>query len=118
MRAARVRRGGRIGAAALPRAVREGRHAVLGPARGAADTSGESPSLRRPGPVPRTGSAGEVPRGGGPGAAVLVLVGVLGLAARLLPVLLGPGLASIGRYDDGVYYTAADALTFGRVPYR
>lgn len=50
----------------------------------------------------------------------LVLPGVAALAfgVRLLPVLLGGGLGSYGRYDDGVYYAASDALTFGRVPYR
>jgi hypothetical protein len=30
----------------------------------------------------------------------------------------GGGLGSFGRYDDGVYYAAADSLSFGRVPYR
>jgi hypothetical protein len=43
---------------------------------------------------------------------------VLALVARLTPVLLGGGLGFFGRYDDGVYYSAADALTFGRVPYK
>ena len=37
---------------------------------------------------------------------------------RLVPVLTGGGLAFYGRYDDSVYYTAADALTFGRLPYK
>jgi alpha-1,2-mannosyltransferase len=46
------------------------------------------------------------------------MVGVLALVVRMVPVLLGGGLTSFGRYDDGVYYAAADALTFGRVPYR
>jgi hypothetical protein len=47
-------------------------------------------------------------------------VGVAGLAivVRLVPLLLGGGLESYGRYDDGVYFAASDALTFGRVPYR
>ena len=45
-------------------------------------------------------------------------VAVLAFLVRLVPVLLGGGLHSYGRYDDGVYYAAADALTFGRVPYR
>jgi hypothetical protein len=39
-------------------------------------------------------------------------------AVRLSGVLLGGGLGYFGRYDDGVYYAAADALTFGRIPYR
>jgi len=45
-------------------------------------------------------------------------VALLAFVVRLLPVLIGGGLHSYGRYDDGVYYAAADALTFGRVPYR
>ncbi len=43
---------------------------------------------------------------------------LLAFVVRLLPVLLHGGLGFIGRYDDGVYYAAADALSFGRVPYR
>ncbi|MGN6472869.1 MAG: hypothetical protein ACTHK4_04345 [Mycobacteriales bacterium] len=43
---------------------------------------------------------------------------VLAFAVRLTPVLLHGGLGFIGRYDDGVYYSAADALSFGRVPYK
>jgi hypothetical protein len=50
--------------------------------------------------------------------APFVVIGLLALAVRMVPVLLGGGLTSFGRYDDGVYYAAADALTFGRVPYR
>jgi len=38
--------------------------------------------------------------------------------ARLLPVLLKGSLSFYNRYDDGVYYAAADALSFGRMPYR
>jgi alpha-1,2-mannosyltransferase len=55
-----------------------------------------------------------------PGSQRLFLAGVAVAAflVRLLPVLAGGGLGFYGRYDDGVYYTAADALTFGRVPYR
>jgi alpha-1,2-mannosyltransferase len=45
-------------------------------------------------------------------------VAVLAFVVRLLPVLAGGGLGFYGRYDDGVYYAAADALTFGRLPYR
>jgi alpha-1,2-mannosyltransferase len=51
-------------------------------------------------------------------AAVLAGIGVLAFLVRLIPVITGGGLGSYGRYDDGVYYTASDALTFGRVPYR
>lgn len=43
---------------------------------------------------------------------------VLAVLVRLGPLLRGGGLHFFGRYDDGVYYTAADALTFGRLPYR
>jgi alpha-1,2-mannosyltransferase len=49
---------------------------------------------------------------------LLLAVVVLAFVVRLTPVLIGGGLGSYGRYDDGVYYTAADALSFGRVPYR
>src|ERR1700710_555200 len=49
---------------------------------------------------------------------LLAMVGVLALVVRMVPVLLGGGRTSCGRYDDGVYYAAADALTFGRMPYR
>jgi alpha-1,2-mannosyltransferase len=45
-------------------------------------------------------------------------VAVLAFVVRLTPLLIGGGLRSYGRYDDGVYYAGADALTFGRVPYR
>jgi len=48
----------------------------------------------------------------------MAAVGVLAFAVRLVPVLHGGGMTSFGRYDDGVYYAAADALTFGRLPYR
>jgi len=47
------------------------------------------------------------------GAAVVVA-----FLVRLLPILRGGGVHFYGRYDDGVYYAAADALTFGRMPYR
>jgi hypothetical protein len=53
-----------------------------------------------------------------PNAVLLPAIAVLAFLVRLLPVLHGGGLESYGRYDDGVYYAAADALTFGRVPYR
>jgi alpha-1,2-mannosyltransferase len=51
-------------------------------------------------------------------AATLAGIGVLAFVVRLIPIITGGGLGSYGRYDDGVYYTASDALTFGRVPYR
>lgn len=37
---------------------------------------------------------------------------------RLAVPLLGGGLRGYAGYDPGVYYAAADALTFGKVPYR
>lgn len=43
---------------------------------------------------------------------------VFAFMVRLTPLLLGSGLGFMGRYDDGVYYTAADAVSFGRVPYK
>ncbi|WP_143448508.1 glycosyltransferase 87 family protein [Kineosporia sp. A_224] len=54
---------------------------------------------------------------------VLLLVGVLtvaGLAlwARLAAVGRGAGTAGMQGYDDGVYFSAAEALAFGRMPYR
>jgi hypothetical protein len=47
-----------------------------------------------------------------------VLVFAIAFGVRLLPVLRGGGLHYTGRYDDGVYYTAAEALGFGHLPYR
>jgi hypothetical protein len=47
-----------------------------------------------------------------------VLIFVAAFVVRLLPVLRGGGLRYYGRYDDGVYYTAAEALGFGHLPYR
>jgi alpha-1,2-mannosyltransferase len=54
------------------------------------------------------------------GSRPLLLAGIaaLALVTRLTPLLIGGGLGSYGRYDDGVYYAASDAFTFGRVPYR
>jgi alpha-1,2-mannosyltransferase len=51
---------------------------------------------------------------------VLIPVLIFGAAfvVRLLPVLRGGGLHYYGHYDDGVYYTAAEALGFGHLPYR
>ncbi len=45
-------------------------------------------------------------------------VAIVGFLVRLMPLLIGGGLSFSGRYDDGVYYTAAESLTFGRLPYR
>lgn len=48
----------------------------------------------------------------------LLAIAALAIVVRLVPVLSGGGLGSFGRYDDGVYYAASDALIHGRVPYR
>lgn len=48
----------------------------------------------------------------------LPLIAVLALVCRLYPVLHGGGLRGLDGYDDGVYYSAADAVVSGRVPYR
>ena len=45
-------------------------------------------------------------------------VGAFALAARLWPVVHGGGLSGLLGYDDGVYYSSADALLLGQVPYR
>lgn len=49
---------------------------------------------------------------------VTAAVGTLAFLARLLPVLRGGGLDGVLAYDDGVYFAAAEALVFGRLPYR
>jgi hypothetical protein len=43
---------------------------------------------------------------------------VIALLARLGVVLTSGGLSGDFGYDAGVYYSAADALSFGRLPYR
>ncbi|MBI4943306.1 MAG: DUF2029 domain-containing protein [Actinobacteria bacterium] len=59
-----------------------------------------------------------------PWARVLLLVGVLAVAglalwARLAAVGRGSGAGVMTQgYDDGVYFSAAEALAFGRMPYR
>ena len=50
--------------------------------------------------------------------AATVLITVLAFTVRLVPVLRGGGLRGVLGYDDGVYYSAADALLSGRLPYR
>jgi alpha-1,2-mannosyltransferase len=49
---------------------------------------------------------------------IAVAIGVLAFVARLLPVLRGGGLTGVLGYDDGVYFGAAEAFVFGRLPYR
>ena len=46
-----------------------------------------------------------------------IAVFVVAFLLRLVPVLVRSGLLFLDRYDDGVYYASADALTFGWVPY-
>lgn len=53
-----------------------------------------------------------------PVAALLAAIGVLAVAVRAFLLVRTGGLLGIGEYDDGVYYTAADALVHGRLPYR
>jgi hypothetical protein len=48
----------------------------------------------------------------------VALLAAVALVARLAPVLRGGGLGGVLAYDDGVYYSAADALLSGRLPYR
>ncbi|HET6910602.1 MAG TPA: hypothetical protein VFH54_14805 [Mycobacteriales bacterium] len=50
-------------------------------------------------------------------AAILTAVALVAFLVRLVPVLRGGGLGGYGRYDDGVYYAAADSLVHGRAPY-
>jgi alpha-1,2-mannosyltransferase len=45
-------------------------------------------------------------------------VGMLAFLVRLVPVLRGGGLHGVLGYDDGVYFGAAEAFVFGRLPYR
>jgi alpha-1,2-mannosyltransferase len=47
-----------------------------------------------------------------------MVIAVVALVARLAPVLRGGGLTGVLAYDDGVYYSASDALLSGRLPYR
>ena len=51
-------------------------------------------------------------------AIALPAIATLALICRLYPVLHGGGLKGLDGYDDGVYYSAADAVLSGRVPYR
>ena len=48
----------------------------------------------------------------------LVAVAVTAFSVRLAMVLRGSGLDGKLAYDDGVYYSAADSLVWGRLPYR
>ncbi len=50
--------------------------------------------------------------------ALSLAVAALAFTLRLVPVLRGGGLQGVLGYDDGVYYSAANALLSGRLPYR
>ena len=47
----------------------------------------------------------------------MIVVGVLAFLIRILSVMRGGGLLSMSDYDSVVYYTGADSLIAGRVPY-
>ncbi len=47
-----------------------------------------------------------------------VPIALLAFVARLLPTLHGGGLRGMDDYDEGVYFSAAQALIAGRFPYR
>ncbi len=51
---------------------------------------------------------------------IALAIGLLAFAIRLGVVLVTgrAGVLGLGDYDDGVYFTAADLLVHGRVPYR
>lgn len=52
------------------------------------------------------------------GPLLYAAIAAVAFAVRLVPILRGGGLGFYGRYDDGVYYAAAEGLTFGHAPYR
>lgn len=52
------------------------------------------------------------------GLAACLLVALTGFLVRLAMVLRGGGLGGLMGYDDGVYYSAAGELWWGRLPYR
>lgn len=47
-----------------------------------------------------------------------LVVATTAVVVRLLMVLRGAGLGGMLSYDDGVYYSAAGSLVWGRLPYR
>lgn len=49
---------------------------------------------------------------------VVLVVGATAVWVRRQQVLLSGGFSAIGGYDDGVYFSAAQALVHGRLPYR
>ncbi|WP_157719797.1 glycosyltransferase family 39 protein [Microlunatus sagamiharensis] len=69
--------------------------------------------------APRRSAAGPRLVDARAGWSVLALgLGTVAFLARLVPVLRGGGLFGLGNYDDGVYFSAAVALSHGVVPYR
>jgi hypothetical protein len=52
------------------------------------------------------------------GLVACLLVAVTAFVVRLAMVLRGGGLGGLMSYDDGVYYSAAGSLWWGRLPYR
>ena len=53
-----------------------------------------------------------------PIALVAIGIGALGAVARFWLLESGGGLSGLGLYDDGVYFSAAQALVHGRLPYQ
>ena len=49
---------------------------------------------------------------------VMVAVAVVALAVRAVMVANSGGLAGIVGYDQGVYYSASEAVAWGVLPYR
>ena len=70
-----------------------------------------------------TGAGTHATVGSGLNPSPALLVGalgvfVVGLVARLVPLLRGGGLTGFNRYDDGVNFSGALGLVHGRLPYR
>lgn len=49
---------------------------------------------------------------------LIVVLAAAAFFVRLSIMTNGGGLLTVGAYDDGVYFAAADALIHGRIPYR
>jgi alpha-1,2-mannosyltransferase len=82
-------------------------------ARGSIIDSAGQVLYRRSAPRPENARAGAFPP-----PTVWVPIALLAFVARLLPTLHGGGLRGIDDYDEGVYFSAAQALIAGRFPYR
>ncbi|MDQ1483510.1 MAG: hypothetical protein QOF35_1586, partial [Actinomycetota bacterium] len=70
------------------------------------------------GELPDDPTVGQSARGPSALTWLTVAIAILAFGWRLWSVLRGGGLNAIQGYDDGVYYTGADALVSGRMPYR